>query len=301
MIHILNLQKFEFNAETRCQLFDIYVGSVISYGSEIWGFHKSPEIERLHLSFCKNVLGVRRNVCNYMIYSELGRRPLILQRKLKIMKYWCKLLETENCILKSSYNYLRNSAENCAASSVNWARDVKNELFHVGLGEFWIGQQSLIPCQFLHIYENRIFDIYMQESNAFMENSSKCILYRYLAKHNYSKIQSYLTKPIHNNLKTHISRIRLSSHCLNIETGRYQGKNRQARLCDVCDTQQIEDEFHFILQCPKYYNLRKKYISEYYFKSPSTFKLLQLLGSDHVSTLVGLAKYIKCALLVRDN
>ena len=72
-----------------------------------------------------------------MIYSELGRRPLILQRKLKIMKYWCKLLETENCILKSSYNYLRNSVENCAASSVNWARDAKNELFHVGLGEFY--------------------------------------------------------------------------------------------------------------------------------------------------------------------
>lgn len=40
-------QKFEFNEKTRCQLFDIYVESVISYGSEIWGFHKSPGIERL--------------------------------------------------------------------------------------------------------------------------------------------------------------------------------------------------------------------------------------------------------------
>ena len=63
------------NTETRCQLFDIYVESVISYGSEIWGFHKSPDLERLHLLFCKHVLGVRRNVCNYMIYSELGRCP----------------------------------------------------------------------------------------------------------------------------------------------------------------------------------------------------------------------------------
>lgn len=47
----------------------------------------------------------------------------------------------------------------------------------------------------------------------------------------------------------------------------------------------------------------KKYLSEYYFrfKSPGTFKLLQLFGSDHVSTLVGLDKYIKCALLIRNN
>lgn len=76
------IQKFEFNEKTRCQLFDIYVESVISYGSEIWSFHKSPEIERSHHSYCKNVLGDRRNVCNYMIYCELGRCPLILQRKL---------------------------------------------------------------------------------------------------------------------------------------------------------------------------------------------------------------------------
>lgn len=41
------IQKFIFNEKTRCQLFDIYVESVISYGSEIWGFHKSPGIERL--------------------------------------------------------------------------------------------------------------------------------------------------------------------------------------------------------------------------------------------------------------
>lgn len=41
------IQKFVFNEKTRCQLFVIYVESVISYGSEIWGFHKSPGIERL--------------------------------------------------------------------------------------------------------------------------------------------------------------------------------------------------------------------------------------------------------------
>lgn len=59
----------------------------------------------------------------------------------KIEFYWCKLQKTETC--KNSNKYLRNSTENCVASSVNWARDVKYELFHVDLGEFWIGEQSL--------------------------------------------------------------------------------------------------------------------------------------------------------------
>lgn len=67
------------------------------------------------------------------------------------MKHLCKLLKAENCTLKSFYDYLQNSAENCVASSVNWTRDVKNELFHLGLGEFWIVQQSFNSGQFLHI------------------------------------------------------------------------------------------------------------------------------------------------------
>jgi hypothetical protein len=50
-----NFRKLnKFDAETRSQLFDIYVenGSIISYGCEIWGFHQAPEIEQLNLLFC---------------------------------------------------------------------------------------------------------------------------------------------------------------------------------------------------------------------------------------------------------
>lgn len=67
------IQKFEFNEKTRCQLFDIYVESVISYGSEIWGFinHLKLRVYNYIVSFCQNVFGVGRYVLrNYMIYSE---------------------------------------------------------------------------------------------------------------------------------------------------------------------------------------------------------------------------------------
>ena len=35
-----------------------------------------------------------------MIYSELGLVPLNVVRKLYMLKYWGKLLVTNNCILK---------------------------------------------------------------------------------------------------------------------------------------------------------------------------------------------------------
>ena len=69
-----------FNIETQLSVFDTFVSSVINYASEIWGFHQAPDIEKLHTSFCKKILGVRKNTCNSFIYQELGRFPLSIVR-----------------------------------------------------------------------------------------------------------------------------------------------------------------------------------------------------------------------------
>ena len=39
-----------------------------------------------------------------MVYCELGRLPLYVERQCKMVKYWTKLLNTENCILKGCYD-----------------------------------------------------------------------------------------------------------------------------------------------------------------------------------------------------
>ena len=39
---------------------------------------------------------------------------------------------------------------------------------------------------------------------------------------------------------------------------------------------EVEDEFHFMFICPKYSILRRKYIDNYYFRSPSMYKLFEL-------------------------
>jgi len=80
-------------------LFDCYVGSILSYGSAVWGYHKGDNIEKVHLDFCKRLLCVKKSTCNIMIYAELGRHPLRYIRIYNMIKYRCKLLSTNNCIL----------------------------------------------------------------------------------------------------------------------------------------------------------------------------------------------------------
>ena len=143
-----------------------------------------------------------------------------------------------------------------AETCMNWACDVKRELqvFSLGLWEFWNKQEFFNVPLFLTEYKSRIWDIHIKNDILlfFFENFNKCFYTNTLLTMTLGKMQPYLRKPIQKNIKIHISRIRLSLHCLNVEIGRYQNKNRQDMLCESCNTQKIDDEFHFAIHCPKF-------------------------------------------------
>ena len=52
-----------------------------------------------------------------------------------------------------------------------------------------------------------------------------------------------------------LSKLRLSSHKLCIETGRYEDTLRTERFCPFCRIK-VEDEIHFTISCPIYKTLR---------------------------------------------
>ena len=100
------INNHHFNMETKLDLFDTYVGSILGYGCEIWGNHKGPDIERLHLNFMKRLLGVKRSTHNMVVYRELARFPLHINRCVRLVKYWLKINSSDNCIVHSVYNML---------------------------------------------------------------------------------------------------------------------------------------------------------------------------------------------------
>ena len=61
-------------------LFDKLVSPILCYCSEVWGFCKADKIERVHLQFCKSLLGVKQSTQNTFIYGELGRMPYQILR-----------------------------------------------------------------------------------------------------------------------------------------------------------------------------------------------------------------------------
>ena len=59
-------------------LFDVLVKPVLLYGCEVWAHEGTDILEKLHLRFCKYVLGVNKSTCTNMVYGELGATPLSL-------------------------------------------------------------------------------------------------------------------------------------------------------------------------------------------------------------------------------
>ena len=100
---ITNTSKYDFKVKILLQLFDTFVGSTLNYGCEITGFSKSKQIERIHLKFLRYILNVKQSTSTISLYGELGRYPLYISRNVRIIKYWCKLLKSENILLQQIY------------------------------------------------------------------------------------------------------------------------------------------------------------------------------------------------------
>ena len=62
-------------------------------------------------------------------------------------------------------------------------------------------------------------------------------------------------------LRNTLAELRVSSHDLCIETGGHNNIDRRDRKCFMCNNNDIEDEYHFVLTCSLYDSLRKQYIS----------------------------------------
>ena len=83
-----------------------------------------------------------------------------------------------------------------------------------------------------------------------------------------------------------IAKLRLSLHQLNIETGRHTNIEQLDRKCNLCNPNDLEEEYHFTLICPIYKDLRPAYIQKYLYKRPSVMKFLELLNSTRPKILI---------------
>ena len=89
-----------------------------------------------------------------------------------------------------------------------------------------------------------------------------------------------------------LAKIRCVSHKLEIEKGRHKHVPRSERLCMSCNLRVIEDEYHVILICPKYLDLRTLFILPKYYTQPSLERFCQLMNNKNTDVICKLAAFV---------
>ena len=184
---------------------------------------------------------------------------------------------------------LRDDANNNERyGGLNRAFNVKKILDKLGLSNLWINQLSL-TINFSQI-QQRILDRYQQKWYSEINNSQRLFYYR-MFKHQFM-CEQYLNSQLNNKFKYSLARFRTSSHDLDIEKGRYNRIRREDRLCKLCNLNQIETEYHFLLIRPFYRDLRLKYIKRYYQTWSNLKKFENLMISKNKQIIINFSKYI---------
>ena len=131
----LNSYLYKFTSilpKHKLDLFDKLIAPILNYSCEVWGFIQANAIERVHLQFCKKLLGVKKSTQNDFVYGELGRTNYISKRYAIIIKYWFKILTApENKYIKLVYNMMLSDLE-LFPNKVNWVSLVRHLLMSLG-------------------------------------------------------------------------------------------------------------------------------------------------------------------------
>ena len=166
----------------------------------------------------------------------------------------------------------------------NWLCDVRDILYRFNY--VWV-LQKIDKCIFQTV-KQRICDQEKQLIFTKLQEMTKCRIYKHLIGGVY--LQYHLKKAIPTKYLKYLTKFRLSSHSLAVETGRYRSLPLCNRFYFSCKDD-IQDEFHFILKCPLYETLRKTYIKPFYRNRPSVFKLVMLFTSENSKDMCKLGKF----------
>ena len=71
MFHTLKIcNENALNTETKLQVFDTYVSSVLNYCCEVWGFSAAKDVEKVHLEFCKRIMRIKNSTPSFIVFFQ---------------------------------------------------------------------------------------------------------------------------------------------------------------------------------------------------------------------------------------
>ena len=255
----LNFSKLPIDVVNK--IFDSLFLPILMYGSEVWGVYDKNDyntwekdiIERTHVYFCKLFLGVNKQCPNVACRNELGRLSLKAKIDINIIKFWLHLESLPEDNIAKQCLYLSKEMTDKNQLSIMQRVNSLCNLSNLNISNLNI-----------HNFTERIrLNVNKTSTNHQLNllNLNKKLKFYSIFKQDCHKTDS-LDSIKNVRHKKQINTFRLGNHNLRIETGRHNKTPENLRTCYLCNSNQIEDESHFLFSCEHYHDTRKKYFDE---------------------------------------
>ena len=227
---------------------------------------------------------------NMPIYGELGRYPLSITIKQRMVCYWTRILKSnQHKLNKVMYDILYNLHCKDIHSS-GWIKYINTIFQNNGMSYIWATQDfnvdsnNVYKCecdQFKRLWHSRITCDAI-DSNNMMYKTFK-----------YSHGKEKYTEILPEHFKKALLQFRIGSHKLPVNNRKHFNVPRADRHCTHCDQSIMGDEIHFLYECPKLNNLRVKYMySPDIRREPNVFNFVNIMQTNDPVTIGNLAKFI---------
>ncbi len=307
---------------TSLRLFDSLVKPIITYNADIWLmdldltrsqgiaraqkgnktydiYHsiESSPFERLQSRFIKASLGIPKTASSNAAKLEVGKLPIEGHIKLQSLKNWQRISSLEDSLVKE--------AQSCALllhkkNKQSWATYVLNIMSSIGLQPDPNLPEAFdlpLPINNLkNLLESYYSDIGLSSlnSNVGRKQGEGNKLRTYATFKNAFTLEPYLTLVKNPNTRRAITKLRTSTHALEIERGRYNKTPPHLRFCQFCPGK-IGDEAHFVMHCKRMAETRapltqacKSNIQGYSdMKTESQFLYIMKANTKEIATALG--------------
>lgn len=240
-----NLKECGYNAFNT--LFQSGVLSISDYSAGVWGTKIFPKIEQVQYKAARYFLGVHRFAPIEALLGDMGWTTASTRHRLLIIKFWNRLCHLpQSRLTRRVFDWSRLFINKRGT----WCYNVQQIFHDIGCPDLI---ENVSPCDVDFANETLSqLDVVNWDINRY--KSEKL---RYYNLYKYDKSSEIYTK---SNVKKYHRSVFAQFRCgilpLEIEIGRYRNIPLEKRICQLCKTT-VEDEIHFLCECPTYADYRE--------------------------------------------
>ena len=274
---------------TYTTLYQACVCPVLDYGAGVWGHGRYPKSIAVHNRALRYFLGVHKYAPMAAVSGDVGWEPCEVRWKICTVRLWNRLISMNNDRLtKKIFNW-------DIQVKGPWTEDMRNMLCECGREDVFLGLNQVNNEMLKETLLEKVKGNWAEE----VWSKPKLRTYREI-KSDYCA-ENYVLFNLPKKKRSLCAQIRGGILPLHIETGRYVGLDEADRICQMCELNEIENEYHFVLYCPLYERVRGELFSKLKYSNVLDMNDAQILKRLFEKDVFKLAKYLEKAWDMRKK